>query len=109
MRAYTGAETNARRDAAARDRAADNRSPAASSVTVSSMAWAFTQYEPLDTTIFITEAARRGAQLDPPMLRELYRRGLLIPFVSITYLPVAPLHQLPDPTRPGEAGQGSHS
>jgi hypothetical protein len=94
MRSDAGAETGARHQMAARDRAPDNPIQGASSVAVSSMAWAFTQHEPLDSATFITEAARRGVQLDPPMLRELYRRGLLIPFVSISYRPVAP----PSPT-----------
>lgn len=89
MRTDAGTETDARRDTAARNRAPDDRSPAASAVTAASMTWAFTQHEPLDTATFITEAARRGIQLDLPMMRELYRRSLLIPFVSITYLPVA--------------------
>jgi hypothetical protein len=103
LRADAGTETSARRDTAARNRAPDDRSPAASAVTAASMTWAFTQHEPLDTATFITEAARRGIQLDLPMMRELYRRSLLIPFVSITYLPVATpsLASGPEPPRRG--------
>ena len=103
LRTAAGTETGARRDTAARNRAPDNRSPAASAVTAASMTWAFTQHEPLDTATFITEAARRGIQLDLPMMRELYRRSLLIPFVSITYLPVATpsLASGPEPPRRG--------
>ena len=61
------------------------------------MAWAFTQREPLDTAHFITEAGRRGVKLDLPILRELYRHGLLVPFVSITHLPVTAPSPAPGP------------
>ena len=51
------------------------------SVAVAEMAWAFTQYEPLSTGEFISQAERRGFYLDTGRLRQLYRRGLLVPFV----------------------------
>jgi hypothetical protein len=60
----------------------------ASAMDVASMTWAFTQQQPIDTADFIAEAPGRGVGLDLPVLRELYRHGLLVPFVSITYLPV---------------------
>ena len=66
----------------------NDRSFAASAVAVASMAWAFTQHRPLDTASFITEAGRRGVDLNPSTLRELYRHGLLVPFVSMTHRPV---------------------
>jgi hypothetical protein len=99
-----GAETGIRLDPAVGDGIPDNRGLAASTVAVASMAWAFTQHEPLDTGTFITEASRRGVQLDLPVLRELYRRNLLIPFVSITYLPVATPSPAPGPEPPRRGG-----
>ena len=60
----------------------------ASSVSVASKAWAFTQHRPLDTASFITEASRRGIDLNLPSLRELYRRNLLVPFLYIAHRPV---------------------
>jgi hypothetical protein len=54
------------------------------------MPWALTQQQPLDTRRFIEEAKKRGFDLDLTTLRELYRRGPLIPFVELTYRPVRP-------------------
>src|SRR6185437_14029699 len=67
-------------------------STAASSlaIRVASMPWAFSQQRPLDTREFIEEAKRRGLQLDAASLRELYRVGLLAPFVTVTSRPVRP-------------------
>lgn len=50
----------------------------------------FTQHHPLDTSSFIGEAKKRGIELDLSTLRELYRHGLLTPFVELTYRPVRP-------------------
>ncbi len=47
-----------------------------------------TQNEPLDVDEFIKESQKRGFQLRPATLRELYRHRLLIPFVQITSHPV---------------------
>jgi hypothetical protein len=44
-----------------------------SSAEVAGMAWAFTQYEPLSTSEFISQAQRRGLYLDTGRLRQLYR------------------------------------
>lgn len=104
MRTDLGAGPRVQRAAAADTEVLDNHGPAASTVAAASMAWAFTQHEPLDTGSFITEAGRRGVQLDPPMLRELYRRSLLVPFVSITYLPVAAPSPAPGPEPPRRGG-----
>ena len=54
------------------------------------MPWAFTQHQPLGTGDFISEAKRRGFDLDPSMLRELYRHGLLVPFVYVSDRRVRP-------------------
>lgn len=99
-----GAETGVHRDAAVGKETPDDRGLAASAVAVASMAWAFTQHEPLDTGIFINEASCRGVELDPPILRELYRRNLLVPFVSITYLPVAAPSPAVGPEPPRRGG-----
>jgi hypothetical protein len=48
------------------------------------MPWVFTQGHPLDTDSLVREAEKRGIKLDLPTLRELYRRGLLVPFVEVT-------------------------
>ena len=81
----------------------DDRPCVASAVAVASKAWAFTQHHPLDTASFITEATRRGVDLNPPSLRELYRRGLLIPFLYITHRPVTAPSEPPgsEPQRAG--------
>lgn len=52
------------------------------------MPWVFTQAHPLDTRSFIDEAEQRGFDLDLTTLRELYRHGLLVPFIEVTYRPV---------------------
>ena len=62
----------------------------ANAIEVASMPWAFTQHQPLDTSAFISEAEKRGVNLDIATLRELYRRRMLIPFVMITHRPVGP-------------------
>jgi hypothetical protein len=74
-----------------------NQPNAATAIDVASMPWAFTQHQPLDTSAFIAEAEKRGVDLDIPTLRELYRHGLLIPFVQITYRAVRP-PATPDPS-----------
>jgi antitoxin component HigA of HigAB toxin-antitoxin module len=48
------------------------------------MPWVFSQSHLLDTDSFIEEAGKRGVTLDHPALRELYRRGLLMPLVELT-------------------------
>ncbi len=47
------------------------------------MPWTFSQRHPLDTNDFVSEAERRGCKLDLSTLRELYRHGLLAPFVVV--------------------------
>jgi len=49
------------------------------------MPWVFTQGHPLDTDSLVREAEKRGIKLDLLALRELYRRGLLVPFVELTF------------------------
>jgi hypothetical protein len=63
--------------------------PRVTSVDVAGMPWAFTQYEPLSTSEFISQAERRGFRLDTGRLRQLYRRGVLVPFVYMTSRPVS--------------------
>jgi len=104
VRAEVDAGSGVRHEAVAGNGPPDHRGPAASAVVTASMVWAFTQHEPLDTGAFITEASRRGVQLDLPVLRELYRRNLLIPFVSITYLPVAAPSVASEPEPPRRGG-----
>jgi hypothetical protein len=58
------------------------------------MPWAFTQHQPLDTAHLIDEAKRRGADLDLPTLRELYRHKLLMPFVYVNDRQVGPVPAL---------------
>jgi antitoxin component HigA of HigAB toxin-antitoxin module len=65
-----------------------NQPTAATAIDVASMPWVFTQTHPLDTRTFIDEAKKRGFDLDLTTLRELYRHGLLVPFVEVTYRPV---------------------
>lgn len=62
-----------------------------STVRVAEMPWAFTQNHPLDTSSFISEAKRRGFDFDLSMLRELYRHGLVVPFVYISDRQVGPV------------------
>ena len=52
-----------------------------SSVAVAGQPWAFTQNHPLGTSDFMSEAKRRGFDLDLSVLRELYRHNLVVPFV----------------------------
>lgn len=66
----------------------------ASTVTVTSMPWVFTQQHPLDTAGFMDEAKRRGFGLDLRVLRELYRHSLLVPFVYVSDRQVGPIPQL---------------
>lgn len=72
-------------------------------VLVASMPWAFTQHQPLGTAEFIREAECRGVALRPPVLRELYRRRLLVPFVYVTNHRVGeiPLPLVSEPSRGG--------
>jgi hypothetical protein len=65
-----------------------NQLNGATAVDVASMPWVFTQHLPLYTSEFIDEAKKRGITLDLSTLRELYRHGLLVPFVELTYRPV---------------------
>lgn len=62
-----------------------------STVQVAQIPWVFTQNHPLDTSSFISEARRRGFDLDLSMLRELYRHGLVAPFVCISDRRVGPI------------------
>jgi hypothetical protein len=84
-------------------RTAEESVAVVSAVTTASVAWAFTQHHPLDTAGFISESDRRGVSLDLPTLRELYRRGLLIPFLRITNRPVTAPAAVsgPEPQRAG--------
>jgi hypothetical protein len=66
-------------------------SVAVSSVAVATMTWAFTQHQPLGTSDFIKEAGRRGVRLHPLILRELYRRKVLEPFVYVGNRRVGPV------------------
>jgi hypothetical protein len=63
--------------------ATSERDSICSSLTVASMRWAFTQHRPLDTGNFISEAKRRGFDLDLAALHDLYRNRLLIPFLYV--------------------------
>jgi hypothetical protein len=62
----------------------------ASSVDAAAMPWAFTQHQPLDTAHFISEAERRGVDLDLSTLRELYRHAVIVPFVYVSDRQVGP-------------------
>jgi hypothetical protein len=64
------------------------------------MPWALTQRQPLDVPGFISEAEKRGFDLDLATLRELYRRRLLIPFVMLTHQPVRPPAKPEEPDSP---------
>lgn len=68
-----------------------------STVRVAELPWAFTQRPPLDTSDFISQARRRGFDLDLSMLRELYRHGLVVPFVYLSDKRVGPV---PSPVKP---------
>lgn len=65
-----------------------------SAVTVASMPWVFTQHRPLDTSRFISEAKRRGFDLDLSTLRELYRHNLLVPLTYVNSRQVGSPHTL---------------
>jgi hypothetical protein len=54
------------------------------SVSVASLSWTFTQNHPLSTSDFMSEAKRRGFDLDLSVLRELYRHNLVVPFVYVS-------------------------
>jgi hypothetical protein len=62
-----------------------------SSVDVAGLPWAFTQSHPLNTSDFISEAKRRGFDFDLSILRELYRHGLVVPFVYVSSRRVGPV------------------
>ena len=76
---------------------------ALSSLSVVSMPWVFTQHQPLSTSQFIDEAKRRGVDLDTSALRQLYRRGVLVPFLYVGNRAVGPAAPAtgPDPKHPG--------
>ena len=54
-----------------------------STAEIASLPWTFTQSAPLDSDDFLREANRRNLDLDISMLRELYRHGILVPFVAV--------------------------
>jgi hypothetical protein len=74
-----------------------NQPDAPTAVDVASMPWVFTQRHPLDTSSFISEAEKRGIDLDLATLRELYRHGLVAPFVELTFRPVRPPYTPDEP------------
>jgi hypothetical protein len=51
---------------------------------VVSLPWLFTQHHPLDASSFIALAKGRGFDLDELKLRQLYKHGILIPFIGIS-------------------------
>jgi hypothetical protein len=55
-----------------------------SAVDVVAQPWIFTQRQPLSTSEFVRAARDRGVDLDELKLRQLYKRGLLTPFVALT-------------------------
>jgi hypothetical protein len=57
---------------------------ALSSLEVAALPWVFTQHYPLSTSEFIRKARDRGVRLDELMLRQLYKRRVLIPLVAVT-------------------------
>lgn len=71
-----------------------------SPIEVASEPWAFTQRHPLDTSNYISEAKKRGVDLEVFTLRELYKHRLIIPFVHITHRPVRPPLNVRDPSHP---------
>ena len=75
-----------------------------SSVAVASMPWAFTQNRPLVTSDFISEAKRRGFDIDLSVLRELYRLGLVFPFVYVSSRQVGPM---PEPATSEPSSRGT--
>ena len=54
----------------------------------------FTQSHPLSTSDFIREAKRRGFDFDLPILRELYRHSLVVPFAYVSPRQVSPIPAL---------------
>lgn len=56
---------------------------AVDTVDVARLPWVFSQSYPLDTAKFCKESERRGLRLDLPTLRELYRLGLVTPFLLV--------------------------
>ncbi|MGW3959124.1 hypothetical protein ACWED2_04830 [Amycolatopsis sp. NPDC005003] len=74
-----------------------------SSLVVASMPWVFTQRSPLSSDGFISEAKRRGFDLDTQVIRELYRHRLLVPFVWAQNEPDPSLAVSVD-DEPGRAG-----
>ncbi len=74
-----------------------------SPVDVASVPWAFTQHHPMDTADVVKEAERRGVSLDPSTLRELYKHGLLVPFLYVNNRQVGPLPGpvAEEPSHPG--------
>jgi hypothetical protein len=75
----------------------------ASSVAAANLPWAFTQNHPLNTREFVDEAKKRGFNLDLSVLRELYRHGLLIPFVYVSARQVGDIPK-PVPNEPSSHG-----
>jgi hypothetical protein len=70
--------------------------------SAASQPWVFTQSTPLDTRSFPSEAKRRGFDLSVWLLRELYRRRLLVPLGAIRDRRVSdPMTYVQDPQRPG--------
>ncbi len=63
------------------------RPPGPSISDVLSRPWLFSQSAPLATDDLITQFKRRGVSLGLPMLRELYRQGILVPFIEVTDRP----------------------
>lgn len=72
------------------ERSARSPTEASLALRVAAMPWSFTQRHPLSSADFIREAKRRGFDLDHIVLRELYRIGLLAPFVAIRARRVSP-------------------
>jgi hypothetical protein len=83
--------------------ASEQQADAPSSPVAASLPWAFTQSNPLRTSEFISEAKRCGFDFDLPILRELYRHRLVIPFVYVSPRQVGPI---PEPVT-GEPFPGS--
>ena len=55
-----------------------------SSPEVAALPWVFTQHQPLGTSQFMRAAKERGVELDELKLRQLYKRGVLVPLVAVT-------------------------
>jgi hypothetical protein len=79
------------KDETSMNASASPRHSSISTVRVAEMPWVFSQNHPLDTSSFISEAKRRGFDLDLSMLRELYRHALVVPFVYISDRRVGPV------------------